>query len=336
MPTLFTRKPVWLLCLAWGLGPVPATWAGTSGQAGAPAARPDPGRCRMTVTTPALASGLPEHSCTLTLSLRTAGGQPVTGLSSRDFNVQSTDGDSRIDWDRFREEPPGSGIYRLPVSSRVAGRKTLHVAVQGIALDPEVNASSQVMRFDPGVYGRARNAASGSPLAGLELALRRPEGSTAATARTDQQGRFQLLLPSAVPLAPAPAWELSASDPAGNYRQAAFPVVLAPDTAVNRDFSLTFLPPEQDSGRVFPNPAQRGQTVTVEYALREAGPVRVEVFDLRGRRILTLIDAARQAGRYSLNWACDNRFGRALAPGTYLVSLRLGQNSLRRKLVIQP
>lgn len=53
-------------------------------------------------------------------------------------------------------------------------------------------------------------------------------------------------------------------------------------------------------GRVWPNPF--GDRVSVEFRLPRPGRVRVEIYDIAGRRVRLLEDAPRAAGRHRIDW----------------------------------
>jgi hypothetical protein len=71
---------------------------------------------------------------------------------------------------------------------------------------------------------------------------------------------------------------------------------------------LTLAPP-------FPNPVQ--SRTSIRYALPRAQVAELSIFDVRGRRVSTLVDAVQPAGVHTIQWPVD-----ALAPGLYLVRLR--------------
>jgi hypothetical protein len=74
------------------------------------------------------------------------------------------------------------------------------------------------------------------------------------------------------------------------------------------------------------NPA-RGP-VNVSYALAQPGSVRLEVFDVSGRRVAVLAQGAQDAGEQYLTWD-----GRA-APGVYLVRLEAGGEQRTAKITV--
>jgi hypothetical protein len=67
------------------------------------------------------------------------------------------------------------------------------------------------------------------------------------------------------------------------------------------------------------NPA-RGR-LGVQFELREAGLVRIEILDLRGRRVATLADQTMPAGPHTFTWKGDSNGGPAVASGMYVVRM---------------
>ncbi len=63
-----------------------------------------------------------------------------------------------------------------------------------------------------------------------------------------------------------------------------------------------------------PNPFN--PATTLRFALAEAGPARLEVFDVAGRRVATLCDEVLAAGPHAIAWRPQD-----LASGTYLARL---------------
>jgi len=83
-----------------------------------------------------------------------------------------------------------------------------------------------------------------------------------------------------------------------------------------------------------PNPFNPRTCITFE--LGESSPVRLELFDVGGRKVATLLDEERlEFGRHSLTWNGRDGDGRPLPSGVYLLTLRSGEGSLlSRKLVL--
>ncbi len=68
-----------------------------------------------------------------------------------------------------------------------------------------------------------------------------------------------------------------------------------------------------------PNPFN--PTTVIDFALAEPGPVRLLVFDPRGRLVRTLVSASLAAGRHEAIWDGRNDAGASVASGAYLCRL---------------
>jgi len=70
----------------------------------------------------------------------------------------------------------------------------------------------------------------------------------------------------------------------------------------------------------FPNPFN--PTVTIAWKIDRPGPVAVEIFDLRGRRIRSLLEEAVDITAGTVTWNGADLTGRTAASGVYVVRLR--------------
>jgi ELWxxDGT repeat protein len=77
----------------------------------------------------------------------------------------------------------------------------------------------------------------------------------------------------------------------------------------------------------YPNPAQ--DRATVSFDVDEPGPVRVEVFDVLGRRVALLADGPVAAGEHALTWEAG-----AAPSGLYLVRLTAGDTVQTQRLTL--
>jgi len=79
----------------------------------------------------------------------------------------------------------------------------------------------------------------------------------------------------------------------------------------------------------YPNPFNPETTIT--YALPEATPVRVVVYDLFGRAVRTLVQATQGAGRYEVRFEAGD-----LASGTYFYRIEAGAfQAVRRMMLVK-
>lgn len=83
-----------------------------------------------------------------------------------------------------------------------------------------------------------------------------------------------------------------------------------------------------------PNPF-RG-TTTIRFDLPVRSPVRLEVFDLLGRKVRTIANRTFEPGFHAVEWDHRDGGGRVLAPGVYVYRLNAGGFSARRKMTLAP
>jgi hypothetical protein len=83
-----------------------------------------------------------------------------------------------------------------------------------------------------------------------------------------------------------------------------------------------------------PNPF-RGST-TLGFDLPTATEVRLEVFDLAGRRVRTLARGGRAAGSHVVEWDRRDEAGRLVPGGVYLYRLQAGAFRAQQRMVLMP
>ncbi len=82
----------------------------------------------------------------------------------------------------------------------------------------------------------------------------------------------------------------------------------------------------------FPNPFN--PQTRIGFALAEPERAVVAIYDVRGARVTTLVDAYLHAGRYSIDWNGTDAAGLRVASGTYFCLLAAGKKRQSRKLVV--
>lgn len=78
----------------------------------------------------------------------------------------------------------------------------------------------------------------------------------------------------------------------------------------------------------FPNPCR--QFVNISFDLAKTAKTRLDVYNLRGQRVKTLLDASFAAGKHDIGWDMVDDKGRSLGSGIYL--LKLSSNGLQHYL----
>jgi hypothetical protein len=87
------------------------------------------------------------------------------------------------------------------------------------------------------------------------------------------------------------------------------------------------VPERYNSFSNYPNPFNSG--TTIRYSLKNDSPVTIQVFDLMGRKIETLLNNVQNAGEHSVTWNADG-----YSSGTYFYSIKAGEFSEARKMTL--
>ena len=66
----------------------------------------------------------------------------------------------------------------------------------------------------------------------------------------------------------------------------------------------------------------------------QAGPVRLEIFDVRGRRVVTLVDTREDRGMRSIQWNGIDGDGSAVGTGIYFYRLAAGKETVSKKMIL--
>jgi len=83
-----------------------------------------------------------------------------------------------------------------------------------------------------------------------------------------------------------------------------------------------------------PNPFT--SATTLRFELAKPAPVRIEVFDARGREVARVTDAVFPAGTHRVAWDGRAASGQRAAAGVYLVRLATGGNQTSARVVLTP
>lgn len=100
------------------------------------------------------------------------------------------------------------------------------------------------------------------------------------------------------------------------------------------DIDDTNAPAMQGGMTVYPNPSR--QSGTISFALAKAAHIRVEVYNLRGQKLTTILNDRRASGSHSIPWNCQDDSGKRVRPGIYLIKLSTGKEQHYSRIVILP
>jgi hypothetical protein len=130
-------------------------------------------------------------------------------------------------------------------------------------------------------------------------------------------------------------WKVTARDGAGGARVGApAPSVftIPPATGIDLPPDVAGIPAAFQVSAPYPNPFR--DTSTLSFTLPEAGPVRVDVFDVSGRLVRALADGAMPRGAHALEWDGRNDSGHAVGAGVYFYRLATTAETFTKRAVL--
>ncbi|MDZ7363850.1 MAG: T9SS type A sorting domain-containing protein [candidate division KSB1 bacterium] len=105
-------------------------------------------------------------------------------------------------------------------------------------------------------------------------------------------------------------------------------VFITPTSVTSPAMTVTDFHLEQN----FPNPFN--PETAIKYELPKPAEVKLDIYDLQGRQVRTLVNQRQPAGRYTITWNGRNEQGEALASGVYLYQLRAGNFVQTRRMAL--
>ena len=92
------------------------------------------------------------------------------------------------------------------------------------------------------------------------------------------------------------------------------------------------LPREFSLSQNYPNPFN--PSTTISYSIPTQSRVKLQIYNLLGQVVTTLVDADKNPGYYEAIWNGTNQSGKSVSSGLYFYSLRAGQFNDTKKMVI--
>jgi hypothetical protein len=82
----------------------------------------------------------------------------------------------------------------------------------------------------------------------------------------------------------------------------------------------------------FPNPFN--PVTTISFTVPERGRAVLNVYNVKGELVQTLVDDVVDAGEVSVTWDATDRFGRQISSGVYFYRLKVGDMEMSRKMIL--
>lgn len=82
----------------------------------------------------------------------------------------------------------------------------------------------------------------------------------------------------------------------------------------------------------FPNPFH--PQTTIRYCVKEASPVTIGIYNVKGQLVKTLVSEAKASGNYSATWNGRDHSNQAVSSGVYFYQMRAGKYSNTKKMIL--
>ncbi len=113
---------------------------------------------------------------------------------------------------------------------------------------------------------------------------------------------------------------------------AGLPVVVPVTLTVTEVTDVENTPQRLSLTKNYPNPFN--PRTTIGFSLPAAGAVRLQIFDMQGRLVRTLVDGDLPAGTHARVWDGTDDGGRQAASGMFVSRLAHGDRTVSRKLML--
>jgi len=82
----------------------------------------------------------------------------------------------------------------------------------------------------------------------------------------------------------------------------------------------------------FPNPFN--PETTISYSVKEALPVSIEIYNVKGQLVKTLINETKAAGTHTVVWNGSDNNNRPVSSGVYYYKMNAGKYSSTKKMIL--
>ena len=82
----------------------------------------------------------------------------------------------------------------------------------------------------------------------------------------------------------------------------------------------------------FPNPFN--PETTIRYSVKEATPVSIDIYNVKGQLVKTLVNENKASGHYSVTWNGRDNNNLPVSSGVYFYKMLAGKYSSTRKMIL--
>ncbi|MCK4978957.1 MAG: T9SS type A sorting domain-containing protein, partial [Candidatus Delongbacteria bacterium] len=82
----------------------------------------------------------------------------------------------------------------------------------------------------------------------------------------------------------------------------------------------------------YPNPFN--PETNIAYSIKEAGNVTIEVYNLRGQLVKTLVNETKETGDYTATWSGTDNSNKSVSSGVYFYKMKSGNYTSTKKMIL--
>jgi hypothetical protein len=82
----------------------------------------------------------------------------------------------------------------------------------------------------------------------------------------------------------------------------------------------------------YPNPFN--PETNIEFTFLKSGQIKIEIFNILGQKVKTLMDEHLKAGHYVMDWDGRDDSGKEVSSGVYLYRMQTSESSQTKKMVL--
>ena len=128
------------------------------------------------------------------------------------------------------------------------------------------------------------------------------------------------------------SWNVWASDDWDDVPSSNGPWSLVIDAGWMLSTDEDLLPQEFALHNNYPNPFN--PITNIRYDIPEVSDVRIDIYNINGQKVRTLVSREHQPGRYKIQWNATNEFGSPVASGMYIYKIHAKDFTSVKKLLL--
>jgi hypothetical protein len=82
----------------------------------------------------------------------------------------------------------------------------------------------------------------------------------------------------------------------------------------------------------YPNPFN--PVTTINYSVKNDGPVSIDIYNIRGQKVRSLVDDVQKAGNHTIVWNGSDNTGKVVSSGVYFYKMNAGNYSQTKKMML--